>query len=121
MASDSRGAVDDAVQACLEQTTLEAGCGMTPVPTTSDDGWTMVENTVERSISEDTQRTIDTMEATPSSDEPTYVEGTSVGSVTTTIECTKDGQKGRCEMWLGGGMGIPNVDMADPELPVTWS
>ena len=94
---------------------------MTPVPTTSDDGWTMVENTVERSISEDTQRTIDTMEATPSSDEPTYVEGTSVGSVTTTIECTKDGQKGRCEMWLGGGMGIPNVDMADPELPVTWS
>ena len=55
------------------------------------------------------------------SDEPTYVEGTSVGSVTTTIECTKDGQKGRCEMWLGGGMGIPNVDMADPELPVTWS
>ena len=116
-----RGAVDDAVQACLEQTTLEAGCGMTPVPTTSDDGWTMVENTVERSISEDTQRTIDTMEATPSSDEPTYVEGTSVGSVTTTIECTKDGQKGRCEMWLGGGMGIPNVAMADPELPVTWS
>ncbi|WP_341855586.1 hypothetical protein [Brachybacterium sp. GPGPB12] len=50
-----RGAVDDAVQACLEQTTLEAGRGMTPVPTTSDDGWTMVENTVERSISEDTR------------------------------------------------------------------
>jgi ketosteroid isomerase-like protein len=116
-----RGAVDEAVQACLKKTTLEAGCGMTPVPEKSSDGWTMTEDTVKRSISEDTQRTIDTMEATPSYDEPTYVEGTSVGSVETTIECTKDGQKGRCELWLGGGMGTPNVDMADPELPVTWS
>ena len=116
-----RGAVDGAVQECLKQTTLEAGCGMSAVPKKSDDGWTMVEDTVKRSITEDTQRTIDTMEPTPSYDEPTYVEGTSVGSVKTTIECTKDGQKGRCELWLGGGMGTPNVDMADPELPVTWS
>ena len=116
-----RGAVDDAVQACLKQTTLEAGCGMRAVPKKSDDGWTMVEDTVKRSITEDTQRTIDTMEPTPSYDEPTYVEGTSIGSVKTTIECTKDGQKGTCEMWMGGGMGTPNVDMADPKLPVTWS
>jgi len=116
-----RDAVQQAVDACLEENTFKAGCGMSEVPTTSTDGWTMVEGTVKRSISEDTQRTIDTMEGTPSYDEPTYVEGSSVGSVETTVECTKDGQRGTCEMWLGGGMSIPHVDMADPEMPVTWS
>lgn len=115
-----RGAVQEAVDACLTETTLAAGCGMTPVPETSNDGWTMVEDTVQRSISEDTQRTIDTMEGIPSYDEPTYVEGSSIGTVETTIECTKDDQKGTCELWLGGGMGRPHVDMSDPELPVTW-
>lgn len=116
-----RGAVQAAVDVCLEETSLEGGCGMGAVPETSSDGWTMTEGTVKRSISEDTQRTIDTMEASSSYDEPTYVEGQSVGSVETTIECTKDGQSGVCELWLGGGMSIPHVDMADPELPVTWS
>ena len=37
-----RGAVQEAVDACLTETTLAAGCGMTPVPETSNDGWTMV-------------------------------------------------------------------------------
>lgn len=116
-----REAVNAAVQDCLAATTLEGGCGMGSVPETSTDGWTMVEDTVERTLPEDTQRTIDTMEGTPSYDEPTYVEGSSVGSVTTEITCTKDGQEGICELFLGGGMSTPYVDMADPELPVTWS
>lgn len=115
-----RGAVQEAVDACLEKDTLEGGCGMGEVPEKSSDGWTMKDGTVKRSITEETQRAIDTMEATPSYDEPTYVRGESVGSVETTIECTKDGQSGTCELWLGGGIGVPSVDMADPELPVTW-
>ncbi|MGP9539345.1 hypothetical protein ACT3SP_15155, partial [Brachybacterium sp. AOP43-C2-M15] len=116
-----RGAVQSAVDDCLEADTLEGGCGMGTVPETSSDGWTMTEGTVQRTLSEEAQRSIDTMEATPSSDEPTSVRGESVGSVETTIECTKDGQTGTCELWLGGGISTPSVDMADPELPVTWS
>lgn len=116
-----RGAVQEAAEECLEQKTLEAGCGIGTLPSTSSDGWTMTDGTVERTMPEDTQRAIETMEASPSPDEPTYVEGESVGTIDTTMECTKDGQKGVCEMWLGGGMSIPNVDLADPELPVTWS
>ncbi|MDN5821163.1 MAG: hypothetical protein L0H39_06715, partial [Brachybacterium sp.] len=81
-----RAAVQQAVDACLAATTLQAGCGIGEVPKTSSDGWTMVEDTVKRSISEDTQRTIDTMEGTPSYDEATYVEGSSIGSVETTID-----------------------------------
>ena len=66
-------------------------------------------------------RTIEKMEATPRYDEPTFVEGEHIGTVSTEMDCTKDGQQGICEMILGGGMSTPSVDMADPELPVTWS
>lgn len=116
-----RGAVQSAVDDCLAQTTLEGGCGMGTIPATTSDGWSVTEDTVRRTLPEDTQRAIDTMEATPSYDEPTYVEGEVVGTVDTKMDCTKDGQAGICEMWLGGGMSTPHVDMADPELPVTWS
>ena len=117
-----RGAVQESVDACLAETSLAGGCGMGEVPAETSDGWASVDGTVERSISEETQRTIDTMEATGDYDEPTYVEGSgAVGTVSTTYECTKDGQTGICELVLGGGMSVPHVDMADPELPVTWS
>lgn len=116
-----RGAVQTAVDACIAQTTLEAGCGIGAIPATTSDGWTITEDTVRRTLPEDTQRNIDTMETTSSYDEPTYVQGQVVGPVDTEMDCTKDGQAGICEMWLGGGMSLPHVDMADPELPVTWS
>ena len=116
-----RTAVQGAVDSCLEQTTLEAGCGIGTLPATTTDGWTLTEDTVRRSLSEEGQRTIDTMEATPRHDEPTFVEGEHIGTVSTEMDCTKDGQQGICEMILGGGMSTPSVDMADPELPVTWS
>ena len=116
-----RGAVQKSVDACLEQKTLEAGCGIGTLPSTTSDGWTLTEDTVRRSLPEESQRNIDKMEATPSYDEPTYVSGSAVGTVDTEMDCTKDGQEGTCEMWFGGGMSTPNVDMADPELPVTWS
>lgn len=116
-----RGAVQGAVEECLAQKTLEAGCGIGTLPSTSNDGWTMTDGTVERTMPEDTRRGLETMEARPSYDEPTYVEGEGIGTIDTTMECTKDGQKGTCEMWFGGGMSTPYVDMADPELPVTWS
>jgi len=116
-----RTAVQSAVDGCLAQDTLKAGCGIGEIPGSTSDGWTVTEGTVKRSISEDTQRTIDTMEGTPGTDEPTYVSGEAVGTVDTTMECTKDGQKGTCEMFLGGSMSVPSVDLADPEHPVTWS
>jgi hypothetical protein len=62
------------------------------------------------------------MEAAPVGDDPAAVEGSSaVGAVPTTLECTKDGQSGECEMISGGTISVPTVDMTDPELPVTWS
>lgn len=116
-----RAAVQKSVDACIAQDTLKAGCGIGELPATTDDGYTLTEGTVKRSLPEDSQRAIDKMTATPSYDEPTFVEGEYIGTIDTTMGCEKDGQKGTCEMWLGGGLGTPSVDMADPKLPVTWS
>lgn len=118
-----RGAVQTAVDACIAEKTLQVGCGMAAVPATgtSSDGWTAVEGTVTRTLAEESQRNIDTMEATPGYDEPTFVRGESVGAVNTEFECTKDGQTGGCELIIGGGISVPSVDMADPDLPVIWS
>ncbi|MGO2586418.1 MAG: hypothetical protein ACTH9F_13840 [Brachybacterium tyrofermentans] len=116
-----RAAVQKSVDACIAQDTLKAGCGIGERPATTDDGYTLTDGTVKRSLPEDSQRTIDKMTATPSYDEPTFVEGEYIGSIDTTMDCEKDGKKGTCEMWMGGGLGTPSVDMADPEHPVTWS
>jgi hypothetical protein len=115
-----RKAVQSSVDSCVKEKTLKAGCGMGDLSDASTDGWTIKDDTVSRSIPESTQRTIEKMEATPGSDEPTYVTGSRVGTVDTKVECTKGGQKGTCELILGGGMGIPSVDLADDEHPVTW-
>lgn len=116
-----RAAVQKSVDACIAQDTLKAGCGIGELPATTDDGYTLTEGTVKRTLPEDAQRTIDKMTATPGYDEPTFVEGEYIGTIDTTMDCEKDGQKGTCEMWMGGGLGTPSVDMADPKLPVTWS
>ncbi|GAA1317917.1 hypothetical protein [Brachybacterium tyrofermentans] len=116
-----RAAVQKSVDACIAQDTLKAGCGIGELPATTDDGYTLTDGTVKRTLPEDAQRTIDKMTATPSYDEPTFVEGEYIGTIDTKMECEKDGQKGTCEMWLGGGLGTPSVDMADPKHPVTWS
>lgn len=116
-----RAAVQKAVDTCIDQDTLEAGCGIGELPAETSDGYTLTDGTVKRSLPEDAQRTIDKMSATPSYDEPTYVEGEYIGTIDTTMDCTKGDQKGTCEMFMGGGLGTPSVDMADPDLPVTWS
>ncbi|MGY5764728.1 hypothetical protein ACXET9_05950 [Brachybacterium sp. DNPG3] len=117
-----RGAVQSAVDECIAMTTLTSGCGLDPIsPAEDSNGIIAEEGTVARVLSDDAQRTIDTMVPTPSYDEPTYVQGQSIGSVDTTMNCTQDGVAGTCSLWWGNTISAPSVDMADPELPVTWS
>jgi hypothetical protein len=117
-----RGAVQKAVDDCIAKTSLAAGCGMQALSDTSTDGWTAVDGTVSRTLTDEAREAIEAMEAAPVGDDPAAVEGSSaVGAVPTTLECTKDGQSGECEMISGGTISVPTVDMTDPELPVTWS
>jgi len=117
-----RGAVQGAVDQCIAATSLEAGCGMSPLSGTSTDGWAAKDGTVSRTLTDEAQSAIDEMEAELVGGDPSAVEGSgSIGTVPTTLECTKDGQSGECEMIAGGTITVPTVDMTDPELPVTWS
>ncbi len=58
--------MQDAVDECIAMTTLESGCGLDPISAEEDaNGIIAEEGTVERSLTDDAQRAIDTMTATP--------------------------------------------------------
>lgn len=117
-----REAVRTEVDACLAQKTLKAGCDLGTIPTTEkQQGWKMVDGTVERSLADDTEKKLKTLTPTVDSREPTSLEGPVIGTVDTTMSCTKDGQTGECELFIGGSIGAPYVDMSGKEPTVEWS
>ena len=115
-----REAVLKAVDACLAEKTLAAGCGLDPVPSSATDGWTASEGTVTRTLSEVGRREIEKMEPTPGHSEPLLLEGSHISGYDYTVECTKDGQTAICEPFIGGSFGRPSVDLSEPALPVFW-
>lgn len=116
-----REAVKKSVDKCVEQNTLKAGCGLQKIQGTSSDGWKAKDKTVKRSLPGSTERKLEKLTAEPGYDEVTYVTAKdSIGGVDTTMECSKGGQKGTCDLLYGGSLGRPSVDLADDKRPVTW-
>lgn len=115
----ARGLVQDAVNACLEETTRDSGCGLS-IPETLSDGTEIAEDTVERSLPDTTQATLDELEFTTEYDEPTTVTSESIGSVDITAECTQGDQSGRCEILMGPSLGTATIDLAAEEPEVLW-
>lgn len=116
-----REAVRKEVDACVAQKTLKAGCDLGTIPDKEkQQGWTMVDGTVEGSLADDTEKTLRTMKPKIDSMEPTSVEGPVIGTVDTTMSCTKGGQTGECELFIGGSIGSPTVDMSEKTPTVDW-
>lgn len=117
-----RTAVMHDVEDCLAQDTLKAGCGIGTLPSKGQGGWKTVDGTVKREMSDELERDLETMTPTISSTDATLAEGAvPSGDLTTTMTCERDGQQGECEMFLGGDLGIPTVDLSTPEQTVSWS
>lgn len=114
-----RGLVRAAVDACIASTTLAAGCGI-DLPATISDGTQLADGTITRSLSADANATLDSLEATPSYDNPTLVEGEYIGSPSVEADCTKDGTTGRCSIYFAPALGTPSVDMASDNPVVNW-
>lgn len=114
-----RGAVNAAVEECLASTTRDAGCGL-EVPETLSDGSEVAEDSLERTIPSNTRANLESLEPRLSYDNPTLVSGGYIGTVDITAEFTQDGRTGRGDLISGPSLASPVVDMADPELPVTW-
>jgi hypothetical protein len=114
-----RGLVRAAGDACVASTTLAAGCGI-DLPATISDGTQLADGTITRSLSADAYATLDSLEATPSYDNPTLVEGEYIGSPSVEADCTKDGTTGRCSIYFAPALGSPSVDMASDNPTVNW-
>lgn len=114
-----REAVTTAVDECVASTTLEAGCGLT-LPEELDDGTVLEDDTIERSLSDDAQEALETMEPTLSYADPTVAEGSYIGAVDVKADCTQDDRSGTCELIFAPSIGTPSVTMTDPDLAVSW-
>lgn len=109
-----------AVDACLATTTLDAGCGLA-IPATLSDGTVITEGTVTRSLSGDAELRIGGLNPEPNYDNPFFVRGDSIGVVSTTGECTKDGAVGTCDILFGPSLGSPTVDFSVEPKTVVWN
>ncbi len=109
------------VEACMSSDSLNPGCGL-EVPETLSDGTKVTDGTVEWSLTRDMRTTLENMDATPSWDNPTLMEGERLGSPDMTGDCVdEDGNEyTQCELWFGPSFGTPNVLMTDEELSVEW-
>ena len=108
-----------AVDACIAKKTFDAGCGIKPIAKSSN-GFEAIEGTVERTLSETARAEVKKETPRVDQSDASKVTGSSV-KIRTTMDCTKGGSRGRCELFLGGGTGVPSVDLTDPAAPVTWS
>lgn len=114
-----RSVVHAAVDACIASTALAAGCGL-DIPGTLSDGTQMSDGTISRTLSAEAITTIDSMVPTLSFTNPTLAEGEFIGGVTTSGQCTQNGQSGTCSVLFGPSLGRPSVDMGADDLTVLW-
>ncbi|WP_440709171.1 hypothetical protein [Herbiconiux sp. YIM B11900] len=114
-----RSLVTAAANECLASTTLAAGCGL-ELPATLDDGTSLVDGTIKRTLSADGQTTLSSLEPTLSYDNPTLAQGDYIGSVDVTAQCSQGGASGTCDLIFAPSLGSPSVDMASDNLTVLW-
>ncbi|GGO61838.1 hypothetical protein GCM10010910_10590 [Microbacterium nanhaiense] len=115
-----REAVRASAEACVGSTTLDAGCGLS-VTGGLEGGGSLVDGTVERSLSDEQWALIDAMVPSASSFDGAKVqEGEFVGDVTFYADWQQNGYSGRDEIHGGPWLYRPHVDFSDPALPVTW-
>ncbi|MCL2423959.1 MAG: hypothetical protein FWD11_08745 [Micrococcales bacterium] len=121
-------AVRDAVDTCLTSRTLDAGCGLDVAPVLAD-GTVVDEGSLVRTLTPEAATRLDTLTASLDDTDHTLAVATvSPGDVIITATGTRDGVKISGQISDGaitpGGtptqLGIPGVQMADPDLQVVW-
>lgn len=114
-----REAVTAAVEECVSSTTLEAGCGL-DLPEELSDDTVLEDGTLERTLSDRAQESLESMEVTLSVADPTLAEGSHIGAVDVTARCSQGEVTGTCELVFAPALGAPSIAMTDPDLVVLW-
>lgn len=115
-----RETVRAAVDECVASTKLETGCGLS-IPATLGDGTVLTDGTIERTLTDDAAQTLESMVPTLAYDNPAVAEGEFIGVVEVVAEGTQDGNEVRGDVIGPPTLGVPSINMTDPELTVTWS
>lgn len=115
--------VTAAIQACLKSTKRNPGCGLSLAGKT-DDGYTVKDGTVHRTLTADARAQIKTMKATLDYENPTVAEDEDfIAETNTSAVLTKGNESHRADLIsFGGGdaFGEPEIDMSDKKLVVRW-
>ncbi|MGO2521818.1 MAG: hypothetical protein ACTH8F_17000, partial [Microbacterium sp.] len=83
-------------------------------------GYTPVDGSVTRTLTEDGQQDLDEMQVEPDYSTPTLVTTYDSVDVDMTLQGTKDGVTSEFEVWFGGYTKTPSVDFAAEAPTVTW-
>lgn len=115
-----RQLVTDAVNACLAEKTLEAGCGLS-IPALFGDGTAFTDGTLTRTLSAEGQAELAALEPYYPLFDPLQVSAGYIGLVDVTGDCTKNGQSGTCEITFGQpSLSSPLVDYATDPPTLRW-
>lgn len=118
-----RDAVGAALDACLAEDTIEAGCGLS-IESTYGGNQKVVDGTVQRSMPSSERSSFDAQELRADYDSPTVIEGEYlVADVEISVTYVEDGEekKGELDVWSVPDLAIPSIDMSAEELTVEWS
>lgn len=113
-------AVKSSLDACLAQTTLDAGCGLA-LPATSND-FTVKEGTVKRALSEEGQAKVAALTPQVSYDNPLLVKTyDSISGFSMEATCTKNGSTSACRALSSYNNAYPVVDFSTTPPTASWS
>lgn len=114
-----RALVREAIEECVALKTLTTPCGM-DITDIDLSGYTPVDGSVTRTLTEDGQQDLDEMQVEPDYSTPTLVTTYDSVDVDMTLQGTKDGVTSEFEVWFGGYTKTPSVDFAAEAPTVTW-
>lgn len=114
-----RTAVAAAVKACLAQTTLKAGCGLT-LPSKLSDGSTVDEGSVRRSSTPQITAKLAHLQPTPDTDTPTLMSASISESPDVTATGSKSGVHGRFSLLFGPSLQTASIDVSQANPVVEW-
>jgi hypothetical protein len=115
-----REVVRASAEACVGSTMLDAGCGL-DVTGGLEGGGSLVDGTVERTLTDEQWAAIDSMEPEASAFDGAMIqEGDFVGDVAFYADWQQNGASGRDQIHGGPWLYSPHVDFSDPDLPVVW-
>lgn len=114
-----REMVTASLNECLESKALSTDCGM-DVSDFDQDGYSVIDGTVERSLSAEGEAALKKLEVRSNYEIPVLLESSDFISIDMTLEAESGSQRAEYELLWGGELGTPSIDFSDENPAVRW-